>query len=221
MEVTSSLHSFFISSDFYCYVCSIFDVTQCTPAQTALAIELATSVYWEFFELLIVVVNQSRQEVAIDFDVDQVSGVGKSKIRHVGGWVVRKVLNCARKYIQKNVYTNSSATLALVEEKQRMCELLEETIIQPYAKLEESTKYKEMLEVTEGRHYWERGLLHFSNEAYLFFLELEKKRVKLLNLQVLNQEWENMVETAFTTLRGDEELKASWLSCFEGVDITR
>ena len=28
-EVTSILHSFFISSDFLCYVCSIFDVTQC------------------------------------------------------------------------------------------------------------------------------------------------------------------------------------------------
>ena len=77
-----------------------------------------------------------------------------------------------------------------------------------------------MLEVTEGRQYRERGLLHISDAAYLFFLELEK-RVQLLNLQVLNQERENMVETALTTLPGDEELKASWLSCFEGVDISR
>ena len=133
---------------------------------------------------------------------------------------MRKVLNHARKSMQKNVYTSSRATLASVEEKQRMCELLEKTIIQPYAKLEESTRYKEMLEVTEGRQYRERGLLHISDAAYLFFLELEK-RVQLLNLQVLNQERENMVETALTTLPGDEELKASWLSCFEGVDISR
>ena len=97
------------------------------------------------------------------------------------------------------MYTSSRATLATVEEKQRMCELLEETIIQPYAKLEERTKYKEMLEVTEKRQYRERGLLHISDAAYLFFLELEK-RVQLLNLQVLNQERENMVETALTTL---------------------
>ena len=45
-EVKSSLHSFFISSDFYRYVCSIFDVTQCTPAQRAVAIELATLVHF-------------------------------------------------------------------------------------------------------------------------------------------------------------------------------
>lgn len=45
--------------------------------------------------------KQKRQEEAIHFYVDQMSGVGQSKVWHAGGWTVRKVLNCSRKYIRR------------------------------------------------------------------------------------------------------------------------
>lgn len=128
-EVRSSLHEFFNSIEFSRYVCALFDVTQMQPPQKAVAVELANSVHWEFMEGLASVVNQERQEEAIRFDVDEMSGVGRSKVRHVGGWAVRKVLNHSRKYIQKNLFTKCSSTLARVENQQIACHLLEENVI--------------------------------------------------------------------------------------------
>ncbi|XP_020610138.1 uncharacterized protein LOC110048702 [Orbicella faveolata] len=146
--VTSSLHKFFIGIDFSRYVCALFDATASTPPQRAVAVQLATSVYRIFLEQLVSVVKQQRQEETIDFDVDQMSGVGRSKVRHVGGWAVRKVLNRYRKYIQGNVFTKCSSTLARVETQQIACQLLEENVIRPYSELEENSMFPDTLEVT-------------------------------------------------------------------------
>ena len=62
----------------------------------------------------------------VDFNVEEMDVVGRSKVRHVGGWTVRKILTRARNYTRKNVYTNHNSTLAKVETKQRVCQLLEE-----------------------------------------------------------------------------------------------
>lgn len=189
------------------------------PAQRAVALEVSNSAYSQFLERLRYVMNELRQEEVIPSNVEQMSGVGRSKIRHVGGWAVRKVLNRARKYIQMNVYTNSESTLASVKKQQLICELLEENVIQPYVELEEKSKFPETLEVTEGRQYHQRGLLHISDHGYLFFLELEKKRVKLLNRQILKKERDKIVEVALAELNADETLKTSWYSCFHDVDV--
>lgn len=96
-----------------------------------MGVQLATSVYWEFLEQLVSVVKQQREEKAIHFNVDQISGAGQSKVWHVGGRAVRKVLNCSRKYIQRNVFTKCSSTLAKVENQQTACQLLEGNVIEP------------------------------------------------------------------------------------------
>ena len=89
-----------------------------------------------------------------------------------------------------------------------------------------STDYKkrrnvETLEVTEARQYRQRGLLHMSDEAYLFFMKLEQRRVDLLNVNVMRKEHENMVQAAICRLTRDEELKESWMRCFPSEDIDR
>ena len=218
-EVRSSLHEFFNSIEFSRYVCALFDITEMQPPQKAVAVELGNSVHWEFMEGLASVMNQQRQEEAIRFDVDEMSGVGRSKVRHVGGWAVRKVLTRSRKYIQKNLFTKCSSTLATVENQQIACHLLEENVIRPYSELEETSMFPETLQVTEGRQYRERGLLHISDQAYIFFMELEKRRVELLNFHILKRAREEMVEMALVELKADQELKMSWLQCFENEDI--
>lgn len=79
--------------------------------------------------------------------------------------------------------------------------------------------FAETLQVTEGRQYRERGLLHISDQAYIFFMELEKRQVELLNLHILKRAQEEMVEMALVELKADQELKMSWLQCFENEDI--
>ena len=110
--------------------------------------------------------------------------------------------------------------MATVENQQRVCELLEENIIQPYHQLEESSKFSETLQVTEARQYRQRGLLHISDEAYLLFLNLEQRRVDLLNMHILKRAREGMVEAAINSISNDEELKSSWTRCF-GDDATK
>ena len=139
---------------------------------------------------------------------------GRSKVRHVGGWAVRKVLSRARTYLRKNVYTTSSSVLVKVETKERACEVLEDNVIQSFDRQQETLKFKETLEVTEARQYRQKGLLHISEEANLFFMQLEQRRVDLLNVNVMRKERENMVEAAICSLTRDEELKESWMGCF-------
>ena len=125
----SSLHEFFTSNEFSGYVCAVFDVLSSKTPQRAAPVQLATSVYCECLEQLVSFVKKQQQEVTIEFDVDQMSGVGRSKVRHVGAWAVRKVLNCSRKYIQRNVFTKCSSTLARVETQQIACHSLEGIVI--------------------------------------------------------------------------------------------
>lgn len=68
------------------------------------------------------------------------------------------------------------------------------------------SKFKEILEVMEARQRRQRGLLHILDEVYLF-MELEQRRVDLLNVYVLRKQRENMVEAATCSLTRDKELK--------------
>ena len=78
--------------------------------------------------------------------------------------------------------------------------------------------FPEMLQVTEGRQYRERELLHISDQAYIFFMEREKRRVELLNLHILKRAREEMVEMALVELKADQEMKMSWLQCFDSAE---
>ena len=44
-------------------------------------------------------------------------------------------------------------------------------------------------------------------------MQLEQRRVDLLNVNVMRKERENMVEAAICSLTRDEELKESWMGC--------
>ena len=98
---------------------------------------------------------------------------------------------------------------------------MEENIIQPFDQLEESSKFPESLQVTEERQYRQRGLLHISDHAYVFFLSLEQRRVDLLNFQVLKKACEDMVEAARDSLSSEETLKERWRKCFPEEDANK
>ena len=220
-EVTCTLHQFFNGNDFSRYVCVVFGVNESTPPQRAVAIQLATFVYFGFLQRLNGIVRQEQISEPVIFDVGEMTEVGRSKVRHVGGWAVRRVLSRARKYVQRDVHTNSSYTLATVESQQRACELLEENIIQPYHHLEQSSKFPESLQVTEERQYRQRGLLHICDDAYVLFLSLEQRRVDLLNFHVLKRAREDMVEAALDILSREETLKERWRKCFPEEDANK
>ena len=65
------------------------------------------------------------------------SAVGRSKVRYVGGWAIRKILE---NFVKVNIYRENKKTLQKVHRHHRVCELLEENVMVPFAKLSESTK---------------------------------------------------------------------------------
>ena len=52
-------------------------------------------------------------------------------------------------------------------------------------------------------------------------MQLEQRRVDLLNVNVMRKERENMVEAAICRLSRDEELKKSWMRCFQSEEVDR
>ena len=118
--------------------------------------------------------NQDHYCSEVPLQVQEMSAVGRSKVRHVSGWALRKLLTKYRKYVLTNMFSTNAYTPANVCKKQTLCDSLDNVII-PFAKLTEDTMFPETIEVTEERQYREMGLLHILDQAYLFFMALEQK----------------------------------------------
>ena len=88
------------------------------------------------------------------------SASGKAKVRHVGGWAIRKILEKERKYARLNMNTKDKNTLQKVKASVSTCDLIEETLLSPYAQLESTSSHAETLAVTEARQYRDRGLVN-------------------------------------------------------------
>ena len=49
------------------------------------------------------------------------------------------------------MYSTNTSTLETVRAKQELCDLLDENVVIPFAKLQEDSQFPETLEVTEAR----------------------------------------------------------------------
>ncbi|KAL9977309.1 hypothetical protein ACROYT_G014699 [Oculina patagonica] len=72
-------------------------------------------------------------------------------------------LECYRRFIRQNVYSQSTSTCQNVMIAHAKCDLLEENIIVQYSWLKDHTEFPGSLKVTEDRQYRERELLHISD----------------------------------------------------------
>ena len=128
------LHEFLISREFVQYVCSLCDNSPCPAAQRSIGVQIATATNLELLKHLQRISCKEHEEV-INFDVHTMSATGRANVRHVGGWAVRKVLEKSRKYVRKNINTENVETLNSVKNHHRMCELVDESLVAPFAKL--------------------------------------------------------------------------------------
>ena len=90
----------------------------------------------------------------------------------------------------------------------------------PYAKLEEQSIYQESLEVTESLQYRNRGLIHISDNTFVFFMGLEQQRVSILNHTKLRKLRGHLVSVAHQDLMKNEDLREKWAECFNHVTVT-
>ena len=55
----------------------------------------------------------------------------------------------------------------------------------------------------------------------MFFMQLEQRRVELLNADALKKERDSMVEVAISSLKRDGELREAWLRCFSVEEVDK
>ena len=189
---TGKLNQLFVSPEFSRYILCLFNAPACSTAQRSIAVEFGTAVYFKFLEHLLRISRKEYRQEVVSFNVDDMSAAGRAKVRHVGGWAIRKVLEKSRKYVRANICTENSVTMSSVQRHHSICELIEESLIGSVAVLEQESRHKDTLQVTEARQYRERGLVHIEDAVYRFFMFLEKQRVHLLNDGMLRIEGANM-----------------------------
>ena len=136
-KVTSKVFAFMDSDSFSEIVCGLVNEEDVSRVHLALLSQFAIKIFNLFLWHLKEVVKKDVEEEAVVINVDGMGASGKTKVRHVGGWVVRKILENARKYVQRNLFTANSATLSSVKKSTTdLCEITEEEIVSPYSKLE-------------------------------------------------------------------------------------
>ncbi len=219
-KVTAKLHQLF-GSDIYPELLSgLFDETTISYVHKSVASQFSISIHLMFMKHLMEVVQKDTNKEPVTINVEEMSACGKAKVRHVGGWAIRKLLEKSRKYVQANMFTENSSTLASVVKHNKLCELIEEALVIPYSKLEEESQFRESLQVTENLQYRGRGLIHITDNAYKFFLCLEQQRVLQLNEEKMKKHKEAMVERACKELLANEEMKEKWKECFKTTVVT-
>ena len=215
---TAKLQKLLVSPEFDQYILCLFNASTITSAQRSVACDIGTALYMKFLDHLLALSTKEANEEAIAFDVEDMPTAGKAKGRHVGGWAIRKVLEKSRRYVRANMYSENAQTMASVRQHHSISELIEESLVGSVTILENESKYKDTLQVTEARQYRERGLIHIEDAVYKFFMALENERVKLLNDQTLRREGADMVEVALQTITDNRELKVKWRECFNVED---
>ena len=211
---TAKLQKLLVSSEFAQYILCLFNASTFTSAQWSGACDIGTALYMKFLDNLLALSARESNEEAIAFDVEDMPAAGKAKVRHVGGWAIRKVLEKSRRYVRENMYSKNAQTVASVRHHRSISELIEESLVGSVTILENESQYKDTLQVTEARQYRERGLIHIQDAVYKFFMALENERVKLLSDQTMRREGANMVEVALQTITNNSELKVKWTECF-------
>ena len=135
-KIATKLHQLFCSELFVELVCAMVDKarTNISSCDRSLCSQLVFAVYYMFLNHLREVVRKDTAQEPISFTVTDMGACKKSKVRHVGGSTVKKVLTARRSYVRNNIFTENSVTLSSVIRKNQLCELIEEILVRPYGK---------------------------------------------------------------------------------------
>lgn len=102
-----------------------------------------------------------------DFSLEE-----KGKIRYISGWVLKRLWEKGRLYINGNITSESKEVRDRIKNEILQCKILN-GLMQTYVSLQQSSFCKETLEITESKQYRTGGLTHVSDEAFVFFGKIE------------------------------------------------
>lgn len=189
-----------------------------TCGQRCLGVQLLFHIYQTYVAEIRKSVRSQEQE-QITFQVSTMGAAGRGKVRYIGGWAIRKVLEKYRKYAYDNKQSQSKAVAERVSKEMKKVFLLQNNVILPYQVVRETTSNPETLHVTESRQFREHGLLNISDEAYDFFMQLEQQRVDHINSTRLSQEGCDLIQESIESVTNDKVLQEMFLNLFRSDDI--
>jgi len=99
--ITAELHSFWGSDQYLQYLKGLFNSLHLSDCYTVVGSEIGMKVYLLFLENLRTETRNRQIEEPVQFKVSEMLDEGQSKVRHVGAWAIRKVLEKGRKYVRQ------------------------------------------------------------------------------------------------------------------------
>lgn len=133
----------------------------------------------------------------------------KGKIRYISGWVLKRLWEKGRLYINGNITSESKEVRDRIKNEILQCKILN-GLMQTYVSLQQSSFCKETLEITESKQYRTGGLTHVSDEAFLFFGQIEERRIKLLNHARLHKLKGDLLSDSLQSIQQDAKLRNQW-----------
>ena len=103
---------------------ALFHVQDLSDAQLSIAFTICLNLFEDFVHSVSDKVVRKIQTSAINFNVTEMPSQGLAKLRHVGGWAIRKELERSRRYIRTNMFYLSSETRQSINAAHAKCELL-------------------------------------------------------------------------------------------------
>ena len=141
--------------------------------------------------------------------LENMSSDEKGKIRYVGGWVFRKVMLKAKRYIEANI-TSSNLTVR----EQLMTEIMKvkiiESLIASSLALHEHSEHQDSLKITNEKQNRSQGLINICDNAFLYFMKLEECRINSLTRSKLNILNGDVVIDCMKIVKENRELHELW-----------
>ena len=110
-------------------LCSLFQVEDLSEAQLSIGSVLCMDAYEFFMHYLADRVSHRHETQQASMNVSHMAAEGLTKLKHVGGWAIRKELERCRRYIRQHLYSQSSETRQSVQIAHPKGEPLEQNAI--------------------------------------------------------------------------------------------
>ena len=144
------------------------------------------------------------------------SDAGKAKIRHIGGWVVGKILFSKKSYVTEHLFKpdmKEKVSNAHIQKK-----LLEE-LTDEEDNLVKTSIYPESLSETLCRQNATKSLTNVTDGTFEFFMKLEDKVQSLQTDKDINDKGQNLYILMKSEIKMDQELHSKWQSLFSSDDF--
>ena len=102
---------------------ALFVVNELSEAHLSIGSMLCLDTFSLFIRHLASKVDRRHETEELNFSVSEMPVEGLAKLRHVGGWSIRKELERSRRYIRENMFSQSSERRQSVNAAYAKCEL--------------------------------------------------------------------------------------------------